>query len=442
MSRWLSLAVFLLPLPALASVAEVFGIGSAVGKAGAVVATTDAGSSAFYNPGGLGFRPAPQLQVGFEALHSELRLKGERVDIARPFGVLVDAASPVPLRGVLAGRLAIGAALLLNPQSHLVVMAPAKAEPTLPYYENRTQRVLALVGVGARLLPNLSVGVGANYFAGVRGRVRGSEGAAGDLQADLQEEFYGHATLNAGAQARFDGLAFGLSYRSQFSVPVLTTSDISVADSLFSMSIAADALFCPETWTFGTAYDMGGLGAGVELSWRRWSRYRSPFPQIDASVPRLGLGEDGQQVVTGADFEPSTRDIWRAAAFGEVQLVDGLHLSLGYAFEPSPFRLDRGPMNLIDGPKQIVALGMRWRTQAEAALVWGADLGAQAQWMGYQRLVKDPSRLVDEDPSTPGRQTSNLGYPSIAGGGLTLAAAVSLVLEWQAEAPGTTEVRR
>ena len=427
----------------MASVADVFDLGSAVGRASAVVATTDGGTAAFYNPGGLGFRDRPQLRVGFEWLHSELRLKNERVDIARPYGILIESATPVPLQGFLKDRLAVSATLYLNPESHLLVATPASATPTLPYYQNRTQRFMALVGLAARLHPNVSAGLAVNYFAGVRGQVQGSEGASGDLQANLHEEFYGHATLNAGLQARFDAVRAGLAYRAQFSVPVSTQSQIYVADSPLALNIQADALFCPETWVLGAAYRVGPVEAGVDLSWRRWSRYRSPYPQIDASVPRFGFAGDDQEAVKGVASTPRTRDIWRAAVFGDMTLADSLHLTAGFAYEPSPFRFDNGPANLVDGSKRVVALGLAYRAPTWGNLDWGLEAGLQAHWMAYRRLHKDPARLPDEDPSAPGRQTSNLGYPSIAGGGLALAAVVSLVVEWLPPEPrvsSTTEV--
>ncbi len=49
--------------------------------------------------------------------------------------------------------------------------------------------------------------------------------------------------------------------------------------------------------------------------------------------------------------------------------------------------------------------------------------------MTYTRLTKDAARLPDEDPTMPGWQTTNVGYPNIAGGGLALAGSLTLVIE-------------
>ncbi len=126
------------PAAARANFADVFDIGTAIGKVGAVAATTNGGIAAYYNPAGLAFRESTQLRIGGEMAHSELRVRHQRVEILRPFGVLIEAATPVPLVGWLRDKLAVGVAMHVIPDTALLVDGPTLGEAFLPYYENRT----------------------------------------------------------------------------------------------------------------------------------------------------------------------------------------------------------------------------------------------------------------------------------------------------------------
>src|SRR5437867_3156801 len=122
--RVAALALLALPAVARASVADVFDLGPAMGKAGAVVATEDEGAAAFYNPAGLAFRDHARVRLGGEYLYSELRIRKEKVSIDRPFGLLVDAATPVPLLGALKDKLAVGISMHIIPDTLLAIDSP------------------------------------------------------------------------------------------------------------------------------------------------------------------------------------------------------------------------------------------------------------------------------------------------------------------------------
>ncbi|MBI5510877.1 MAG: outer membrane protein transport protein [Deltaproteobacteria bacterium] len=424
-------AVLLLsPSVAYGSVADVFDVGKAMGTAGAAAATSDDGAAAFYNPGGLGFADRTELSVGAEAVRSELRLAGDRVPLPRPWGVLVLGTAPLPLAGVLERKIAVGALLYVGPESHLVVAAPASTAPTLPYYHNRSERLLALPVLALRPVDAVAVGVSANYFAGVRGAVEGDQVSATEIRAAVQEEFYSQASYNAGVQVRLGAWRAGLSYRGQFSVPVATSVRLSINGKPMTVDLRAAALFTPETFVLAAAYDLGRLRLAADLSWRRWSRYRPPFPEIDATIPPL-LPQGGDTVsIAATRATVRTRDVPRLALGAELALYDSLTGRAGLAYEPTPFRAGGGLANLVDGDKQVGGLGVSYHGLERDGFRFGVDLALQAQWMTFRRLAKDPAELQDELPSVPGRQTTNRGYEAIAGGGLVLAATLSLVVSW------------
>jgi hypothetical protein len=369
-----------------------------------------------------------ELRLGAQGLHSELRLRQQRVPIARPFGLLLEIATPVPLRGLLADRLAVGAALHLTPRAWLTVQSPSSTTPIFPYYANRTQRLVAMPALALRLWRGLAVGVGLNYFAGVRGHVYAFDGASGELQADVEQEFLGVATPHAGVRLRQGALNLGLTYRSQFSVPVELHTEATLADATMALDVEATALFTPETWVVAAAYRLGEVELSADLSWRRWSRYRTPFARVQGTVP-VPLSQTGETFdVAGDRGEQTTHDVPRLAVGVTWQLAAAWRLAAGYSFEPSPFAASRGVENLIDGSKQIAGLGVFWRGPTLGRLDWGVDLATQLQHVGRRRLTKDPAELPDEDPDLAGVQTSNLGYPTIAGGGIVFAASACLVL--------------
>ncbi len=429
----LALMLVLAPALAQASVADVFDLGPAMGKAGAVAATSDEGAAVYYNPAGLAFRERSSMRVGGQVVHSELHVRKAKVAIERPFGLLFDAATPVPLRGVLAGKLAVGIALHVLPDTLLLINSPRASEPFFPYYENRTQRVLILPGLAWRPHRAVAVGVGMNYFAGVAGVVHAADGPYRDVQAYVEEELYGLARLHAGARVQVAPWRLALTYRSAFAVPYRTDTTNVAADLPLAFDIVANAFYSPETWVLGAAYDRERFTFTCDLSWRRWSHWRPPFAELDASLvqPLAGALE-----VRTSFAPPPTRDVLRAAGSVEARVNDAWSWSSGYAFETRAFSPQPGPTNLIDGAKHIVGLGATWTFFSAGRVRSSLNAAVQSHYMEYMRHTKNPALLPDEDPDLAGQQTTNLGYPTIAGGGLALAATLSVAVEVAPKAAG------
>lgn len=426
----LSILILLCVIPsaAQASFVDVFDLGPAMARAGAVSTTTQSGDAAYYNPAGLAGQRQIELRVGCDLLRSQLTIRRQRVPIARPFAGFVEVAAPLPLGGILRDRLTLGMALHASPTAWLDVTAPTSTTPLLPYYHNRTQRLVALFGLGLHLSDEVALGVGINYFAGVTGTVRATDGAARDLQANVDEEFYGMATLHAGGRMVVGDYTVALVYRSQFSVPVQTVSSALLNDTPLALDIEANALFTPQTLVVGISRRGDGWRAGLDISLRRWSGYTPAFARVHALVP-VPLSQTGETFEVDSTWHaPKTHDVVRAAAFIEWQPTPSWTLASGYAFEPSAFEAQPGPTNLIDGAKHILGGGISYTLPTIGRMHWDAEAALQAQWMTPRRLTKDPALLPDEYPDTPGRQTTNLGYPTIAGGGWVFAGMLSVVV--------------
>ncbi len=434
MARLVLTVLLVVPRLAQANFADVFDLGPAMGRVGAVAALSSSGAAAFYNPAGLAWAEVPELRLGVASAYSALRLGGRRAPITEPGGILLEVATRLPLRGLLAERVAVGAALHLPPGAWLSVFAPASTTPSFPFYHNRVQRLVAMPALAVRLHEKLALGVGLNYFAGVSGRAFAADGAYGDLQADVEQEFLGVAVGHVGLRAEHGPLSVALVYRARFTVPVALESGARLADTPLALDITTDALFTPETFVLAGAYRHPAFTLSLDLSWRRWFDYRAPFARVSGEVP-VPLSQSGETFTVESRFAaPETRDVPRVALGLELPLGERWQLSAGWGFEPSPFVSSDGPANLVDGAKQLVGLGVAWFGPTVGRLRWALELATQAHLVQRTRLRKDPALLPDEDPLAPGLQTANLGYPSIAGGGAVVAGALSLRLMLDPEA--------
>jgi hypothetical protein len=129
---------------------------------------------------------------------------------------------------------------------------------------------------------------------------------------------------------------------------------------------------------------------------------------------------------------------WGAAYDHDVSDSTRLTYRLGQFFEPSIIEDQPGRTNLIDGAKLGWSGGLGVRTTSVLPLPLRFDFHAQAISVRSRRYDKrvssseeareDPSALAGED-AAPGLQISNVGYPSIAGGGRVFTVGATLTLE-------------
>src|SRR5262249_19283419 len=171
---WCVLAIaFCHARPASASTPDVFGFGSeSTSLAGAVTACAADFSAAFYNPAGLALAgSARSVAFGVTGYTSQLAIRGQHQTIRDPLGFELGVRAPVPLGGELRERIAIGFALHMLPDQIVRVIAHTPGEAFFPYYDNRTQRLVVLPAIAARITPRLALGVGFNFLAGLDGKV-------------------------------------------------------------------------------------------------------------------------------------------------------------------------------------------------------------------------------------------------------------------------------
>ncbi len=424
-----------------ASVPDVFGLGSAESAVcGASVARVHDFSAGFYNPAGLTGVAAPEATIGVVGFGSQLQIATpaarRTVAIADPVGIVVGGAAPIPFGGFLADRLFVGIALYIVPDQIVRVIARSPEEAFFPLYDNRTQRLVVLPSLAARLWRGVSIGLAFNYLAGLGGRVSSADGATRAIEARVDEAIFSHLAVNAGVRWQATrALALGLTYRQAFGVPFNTISHNTVAGQPIDLDVDAEELYTPHELVLGGALQLPKrILASLDLQWSHWSDWRGPYVTVTSQLPLVGA-IDARPPAVGFT------DTFSLRAGVEWLAVDGRHAQVrvrgGYGFEtraaPS---VQTGVTNLLDGPKHRLAMGagLAWRLFGFSSRL---DAHAQFDILQPTTLRKtvaaagshpDPSQaLVDEVPDNPaqpqtlGAQISNPGYPSVTGSGFVWA---------------------
>ncbi|MEB2313912.1 MAG: hypothetical protein OZ921_14800 [Sorangiineae bacterium] len=410
-----------------ASPFDVFGFGpSGVASVGARAARACDGTASFYNPGGLALGEGYHLELGVLGAVSALTAQGERQRISDPVGLTIALDGDIPLEGPLEGVLRAGYGGYALSDSLMHLETPARIDPTFPYYANRTQRLVVLPALAARVTRWLGVGVAANAFASLGGPVALSKGASGALEARIDEEATTTLGVIVGAQASpTDYLRFGLVYREEFAVPIRTRSFSTVGSMPLLVDVSlGQAFFTPEEYVLAIAVmPAPPLELELDAAYERWGEYRGPSMRTRATLPGVAL--DPRRVP--ALF----RDVWTLRAAATYRFALGRHelaLDAGAGYEPSVLRAEQqGETNLVDGRKVSFGAGVELilrQLLGERALHFGA--GAQVQAVGSYFQAKQvcrtsgacaPDEVWGEDALTPDAGIANPGYPALSGSG-------------------------
>jgi hypothetical protein len=436
------------PAMAHASAADAIGLGSEEsGVCGASAARVHDFSAGWYNPAGLALART-EATVGVVGFGSQLKITNgdftRTQPIADPVGIVLGASTPIPFGGVLRERLYVGIALFIVPSGIVRVISHAPDQPFYPLYDNRTQRLMVLPTLAARLGYGFTLGITFNYLAGLDGRVSAAEGATRAIEARVDESIAAHLGVNVGVRwQQSRRLAVALVYRQEYGVPFRTVSRNAVAGQPIDLDVDAVELFAPHELVLGGALLLPkNVLASLDLQWSHWSGWRGPFVTVTSQLPLVGALDAKPPPVAFTDtFSFRAGVEWTAFEHARV----ALKLRGGYGFETQAAPSSQpGVTNLLDGPKHRLAVGagVRLRVQNVALRV---DGHGQLDIVQPETLTKkiapagshpDPSSaLADEVPDDPakpatlGTQISNPGYPSISGGGFVWALGLTLTVE-------------
>ncbi|MCC6555090.1 MAG: hypothetical protein IT372_19150 [Polyangiaceae bacterium] len=408
-----------------ASAFDLQGFGPAgVAEAGARAARAEDGTATFYNPGGLGLGRGAQIEIAPALGVSALEAAGRALPLEDPFGIAVALAATVPLEGPLAGRLRVGFGAYAPPSSVLRLIARRADEPSFPYFDNRTQRLVLLPALAARITDGLSIGAGADVLGGVSGPadVRGGASGAPEPRIDVQ------ATTIAAARVgvRFDpapGVRLGLVYRQRFSVParIATAADVGGVPLEVTVDVR-DALFDPDTVVLASSFDIGPAALELDATYAAWSAYEGPLVQTEANLPGVHL--------VSAPPPDLFRDVVGLRAAATYRLPIGAQADVigraGAGIEPSILTGARqGRTDLVDGAKVLAGLGatLELRGLLPGALRVGAGINVTAVAVTAQEKIAcarapcPPDTVAGPDAAAPGAGITDPGYPRLEAGG-------------------------
>jgi hypothetical protein len=432
-------SAFLLLSPGLAraDVFSLWGAGAAgVGEAGARAATASDGAAVHHNPAGLAFGRGEDAEVGLLLSTSRLRAAGRRVDLDQTAGIVSAASfSPSFLREI---DLRIGFLFHTPPGAMLRVRTREASAPQFPYYDNRSQRLVAAPGLGVRPVRWLGLGASLDALAGLTGAARLQPGPRGSSEPAVEQQV--RPTLRPAVGVRFDPSPrwhLAAVYRWAFAVNIETRTEATVAGVPLEARVQqAQALYDPASLVLGAAWTpTRRLSIELDAGHHRWSRYQGPLLRVSAELPGVRAEPSARP--------PPFRDTVSVRLGGSARVLGGAHqlrARAGLGFESSVLGEARqGETNLVDGPRWIAAGGLSYE-QPEALLggTLVVALGAQLHHLPERRWGKvacqaapcAPDTAVGPDAGAPSEGITDPGYPVLRGGGQSLVGVMSVGGRW------------
>jgi hypothetical protein len=376
----------------------------------------DAGSM-LMNPAGLADITEPQLILNGSFDHLSqwfARTNEPQTNLGRSFGSFgFAAATPLPGPWWL-HKVRVGFALDLPAQYILQVDIPERIDqPTSPIYDSRPNRVSALgtmaidvfdqlkIGGGVNLTPSLTTPTTVNFVPGRTSSIQN------DVVISLDRDMPLGASPFFGVRAQpFSFLGLSVVYRGSSVSHALgnqtTTAGPIVAKSLVDYLIFWD----PAQIVVGASVGpFNGWSVSVDATYSDWFAFENGFGQ-PLAIPFSNT----LSVMGGLQWET----------------LPWLTLRGGGGYEPTPIPDQTGNTNYLGAGTVVLALGagVDLRRLCHAPLL--VDFHVRGRLGLEQSATKNAASLSDADPTTPGQQIDNLGYPgfesrsSLYQAGLTL----------------------
>ncbi|MCS6898432.1 MAG: hypothetical protein RMJ98_01410 [Myxococcales bacterium] len=432
-----SAALSLSPVQVHADVFSLWGAGATgVAEAGARSAIASDGTAVHHNPAGLAFGQGEDAEVGMLLTTSRLRAANRPVDLDQRMGIVGSTSFSPTLLYSLSLRIGF---LFHTPSGAMLRVRTREAHaPQFPYYDNRSQRLVAVPGLGLRPVRWLGLGASLDALAGLTGTARLRPGPRGASEPAVNQQVY--PSLRPSFGFRFDPYPrwhLAAMYRGAFAVNLETRTEATVAGVPLEAQVRqAHALYDPASLVLGAAWTpTRRLSVELDVGYHRWSRYQGPLLQARAELP-------GVRAEPSARL-PSFRDTTSARLGGSTRVLGGAHqlrVRGGFGVESSMLGNERqGQTNLVDGARLVVAGGLSYE-QPEALLggMLVATLGVQLHHLPERSWAKvacqaapcPADTTVGPEASAPSEGITDPGYPTLRGGGQVLAGVVSLGGRW------------
>jgi hypothetical protein len=416
-----------------ASEFEVLGVGpTGIAEANARAARATDGSAAFFNPAGLGMGQGIHVDVAPELGGSALSVQGRGAELADPFGLVVLADATVPFKSFLEDRIRVGIALYVPPQALHLILEPAD-KPQLPYFANRTQRLVVEPAIGVRLASWLAIGGGIDVLGGVQGPADVRPGASGAPEPRIGVDATTQVAAHAGVRVDLsERVHLGAAYRQEFGVPISVQTKAEIGGiSLDAGASIRQALFDPHTFVLAAAFDLDRLELELDASYSVWSAYKGPALDVRASLPGA--------LLTSEETKGLFRDVGAvrgAASYGvDVGRSSEVVLSAGAGFEPSVLSgAPQGTTNFADGSKVFGGLGAglslrEWLPKTVRIAAGLGVIGLIGDAIDKKACTSLPcpaGTVVGPDPTNPAANIQNPGYPTLRSGGALLTGSLGI----------------
>lgn len=421
-----------------ASAFDVQGIGpEGIAEVGARSAATDDGSAAFSNPGSLAFGSTTSVSLAPTLSLSTLQAQDKPLPLADPFGITLSASATLPFEGPLAKRIRIGFSGYFLPTTALRLLARSPEQPLYPYYDNRTQRLVAVPALGIRVTEWLGVGIGANILAGVRGPAKLEQGATGAPEPRI--DIAANTVVSTIAGIRFDPtnrVHLALVFRQSFGIPLSIDTTANIGGISLATNLRAPrAMFDPLTFVVASGFELGQAHMEADVAYTQWSTWSGPYLSVQSTLPGVnlvsrlptGLFRDTMSFRLGSNYSLRT------------SATTNLVLRAGVAFEPTILTGKvQGRTNLVDGDKFTMGLGVSFVMQNVLGKALRLGIGASGQFVTEFQQDKHPcmalpcaeSTVVGPDADDPSSGITNPGYPSLHARGALFALSLGVGVDF------------
>ena len=359
------------PRPAQSSAPDLFGYGArGLALAGTLTATASGHEAVYYNPAALAFERRYSFALGFQTAAFFLHGAGERTDVPATPAITIGLGVPLPFRGVLSQRLALGLGFVIPQTAILVASIPRPGEPRFVRITPRAETVSVMAALAVRVLDSLAVGAGALALSELVGGVGVAPNDAGRIGSHVHDELVADYALFAGALwAPGDEWSFGLTYRAQsdadFRLPItadlgdefplpVPRLDVTGTAQFDPMEVALAVAWRPASWLLVAA-------SGV---FEQWSAFENPieYTAVPAGYPPQPLAGFSDVVAARLGVEGRfDLQAWR------------LLPRAGASLEPTPVPDDAEARGYLDGTTLVFAGGLgvrRGPVRLDAAAQW------------------------------------------------------------------------
>ncbi len=373
---------------------------------GVGVASAEGYEAAFANPALLSRIHRNRLAVGIQGASFSLSATDNRTGLSSRLssraakGMVIGAELPLPFRGVLEDRIALGFGFYTPTEVLTHGRILYSDTPQYLLYPTRAETLTIRVGAGFDLGYGFRVGAGMAALADLEGQATLTSQGGGKVASKVETQLVGNYAPNLGVTYEF-GKAhhvtrFGLSYRgalgARFAVRVDATKLSTLALPPFDISGLAQ--YDPAGVHAEFARDTPAFAYALGASWKRWSAYPGA---LDPTV-RCPLDTPDCGTLAPPSYELSDTFTVRLGVEGRVRRMKPHGRSFGFKvrggafFEPTPLpaslptgkaysqttgALEDVPTRTYDASRfaLTVGTGIQWRAFAvPLSLDWHAQV--------------------------------------------------------------------